>query len=204
MILKSLLLFSLLFQPISPEDLEDVDEAGSYQVMVTVEVNGETITQPTTLIITLPKTVIRSKEGIDAHDFTTTIETVKRGDAQELIRLAGAHAWSLDDGSDVPIVHITIKNETISNGLYEIIFTTKQGTEIQIFALTQSALNLEKEVTYVYPKAFWGKYTQMEVAIKVLSTMMIPVAVLVLVFTLIFFEVKKIKKLLYSKVNRRQ
>ncbi|MCP1108859.1 hypothetical protein [Ohessyouella blattaphilus] len=124
----------------TPEEVTEVKRAGTYPVKIAAQDEGEEIEGIVYITVTYDYTVTSKvhREGIDASDFEfTKAEEMKEFTKTEMIRRARAHAWSLEDGSEVPITKVVTNQITENYG--EISYSTQRGTTITIHAYRTGA-----------------------------------------------------------------
>ena len=206
-LLGILMLFSLFmmnFISVNAEEIdviEEIEEAGTYFIEVaTKDSTGNEIVKVIRMNVLFPKTVIsvENQEGIDAHDITIEKNKITTLASDELIVLAGAHAWSTVDGRRIPIKHIVLE-EAMEKGVdYIITFSTEKGTsttikvyevEQQVLGLGNSYINLEElqHTNIVYVSLF------------AILLIVIPLIVMTIAYIYTRKEIKNTRKFLYNK-----
>lgn len=181
--------------------IEEIEEAGTYFIEVaTKEGTGNEIVKVVRMNVLFPKTVIsiENQEGIDAHDITIEKNKITTLASDELIALAGAHAWSLVDGRKIPIKHIVLEKAVEKGVDYTITFSTEKGTSttIKVYEVEQQVLGLGN--SYINLQEL--QYTNI-VYVSLFAVLLIVIPLIAMTVAYIYTrrEIKNTRKFLYNK-----
>ena len=200
------LLLTFLAYPLQATtvDTENIDQtsAGTYPVTVTYidETSGQKITKTAYMTVTYPKTTINKElgEGIDAHDIITEKHEPPLTNEQ-LITMADAHAWSLEDGSSIPITNVTRTIKDPSINLYQIVFATAKGTTATIQLLETDTTTMFVETQeYIYLEDENSSF-QTATLISIFTLGALPLLLLAVVYIIIQRQSNKMIQLLHEE-----
>ena len=195
-----LLLLSFLFfvVPVSAEeitDIDDIERAGSYLVVVVAyDQWGNPIRTTFRIHVLMPRSIIDLNlgEGIDAHDVFIEQGLIHQLSALELIDLASAHAWRLDDGRSVPVAEVILHDSDVLGVSYFLTFATRLGTATTVNVFEVAEIILEANISYVHlvDSNLLGGNNLMIASLILLSLVLWPLIILTVAH---FFSRKKIK-----------
>lgn len=185
------------------EEISTIEEAGTYPVRVyTKDEKGNDIESIFYVTLTFPNTVVSKAngEGIDASDFE-----VKKGKTltdQEVIDFANARAWSLGDGSEIPITKV-VRNER-DGTLSEVSFMTEKGTTVTVKEIETvgESLFTNEEFMYLHTgsmKMVWENLGFSQLTLLIIILLVCPVLLVSILFFLLQQKINRIKRLLFSK-----
>ncbi|MFV0393633.1 MAG: hypothetical protein ACK5LC_04440 [Coprobacillaceae bacterium] len=175
---------------------EDIDKAGTYFVPIgSFDSDDETVIR---LNVTFPRTVIsdENQEGIDAHDFQTTKKKIEKSTDTELIALANAYAWSVVDGSEVPITSVQLKESNATGIGYIVTFKTDKGTSTTINVYITSSTNLEFETMYCYDTDT-REINAWTITTAIIILLVVPCIIMIFLYLFYYRNLKKVEKTLY-------
>lgn len=215
LMLVALLSFSSLFfstvelqgsKVYTQEEIETVNEAGTYPVRLYVkDAEGKPVESTFNVTLTFPNTVTSKAngEGIDASDFE-----VKKGELEELtdqglIERANAKAWSLGDGSPIPIVQV-IRSGT---DVHSISFLTEKGTTVAVQGIVSSTGSLFSDESFMYlhmgtSGSGWEDFSFFYLTFVIIILLVCPILLISILFFLLQRKINRAKGLLFSKENR--
>jgi hypothetical protein len=132
--------------------IQSATEAGTYPVTLYYTTpSGEQVNETVYITVYFPRTITDEtvQEGIDASDLEIEKNLYNKLSDTDLIHLTKAHAWSLLNGSTIPLQ--VQKRETIDAklGLHKVTFTTINGTTITVNILEKDAIILTQTSNYL-------------------------------------------------------
>jgi hypothetical protein len=135
------------------DELAEITEAGTYFVEAYIlDAGGNEVSKIIRINIVLPETIISevNQEGIDAHNFRVRKDEIFLLDNAEIIRRAGAHAWSIETGREVEVTIIEINEVTTANGKgeYLVTFSTEKRTSTTVVAYEVDEIVFEVQSNY--------------------------------------------------------
>lgn len=155
----------LATEPTQSKEIVSIDDsaitedvwAGTYPVTVTYrDENGKLLKETVYLTVYDRRTVenIELGEVIDAHDLEINRGFFQRLSDADFLKLTRAHAWNSKDGSPVEITTVQRRVKDEKEGIYELTFSTVQGTAITITVFERDFLNayVQKESYYFLSK----------------------------------------------------
>lgn len=187
---------------VSEIEIIEQDTAGTYPVKITYidEVTNETITKTIYMTVMYPKTVISNinGEGIDAQDIIISEKNAENMSTTDIINQAKAHAWKLEDGSEISIVSVEVEAIESNIGLYKIILSTEQGTTATIQMLKTKEQLLIADKQYTFFETF-GQTFEERAFYFLITIILLPLILLIIVFILVLHKRQQLLKLLYEK-----
>lgn len=137
------LIICLIFSPSLPLlatqiiDIEEIptEQAGTYPITITYQADDGTLYEEVIYVtVHYPRTIEYKdlNEAIDAHDIELSANVFDQLTNEELIHLAGAHAWRLSDGTVQPITSIIRQQNYNGLGIHQVSFSTAKGTTVII------------------------------------------------------------------------
>lgn len=155
---KILLMLNLFISPLTtvynplPKG-KRVEKAGTYFYPFTyTDENGVVSETQQQATIIFPYSVLNFelREGIDAKDIHTNIKNVDFLSHDELIKLARAHAWSMNDGSTIPIEKVELTKENTKPGSsWKATFSTNKNTSISVDVYISENEVIESKDKYI-------------------------------------------------------
>lgn len=176
------------------------DEAGTYPVVIKDEYGQETKTIYVTVLF--PRTQVNEseREAIDAHDISVEKGIFASLTDTELITLAKAHAWNLNDGTNIPITNVERATSQTENSWFQVTFKTARGTATTINVIeleprqTASTSTFVEQQFYVNFFEFVSSY---EMLFLISLYILLPIIILCILYWLTNHRVKKVEQLLY-------
>lgn len=193
----------MILQPIKPEDLEHIKEAGTYPVEITADFNGVMKTEVIMITVEAPKTILKGNVGIDARDFTIPLNDLKQLNAAQLLKLSNAHAWDLKTGDKIAITNISVSDFQPETGVYKVTFSTVT-TEISVYAMTQNQLEIKDSLSYLYPRPFWNENTLSRIVGIIFFFLVIPFFFFLVYLLFAIKQSVQVKRALYERVKHRK
>ena len=179
--------------------LEEKTEAGTYPLTVEhVDENGNTIKKEINVTVLFPYSVENkaANEAIDAHDFFYLVGTLEKMSTEELITLAGAHAWNTQTGSKIPIENITIERQDDDVGTNTVTYITKNNTKVAVKAVSTNSLSLPLKETYINPRKIWDN-SYLFIFGNILIIILFTIISALIIHFYNYVQLRKIRILLY-------
>ncbi|TLG72962.1 hypothetical protein [Culicoidibacter larvae] len=186
-------------EPISQEELQYVEEAGTYAVRLQIRDGNVTEERIIYVTVTFPRTIVSEvyQEAIDAYDFELTNADIGELSEVQLIALARAHAWSTYDGHEIAIASVRTSNSASG---YLVSFATELGTSITVNARVVPEVIFDDAKSY-YSSGFGvlQEYTFVVVTVLIILFLVVPLVLI----TILYFRsqrlYKETEKLLYEE-----
>lgn len=179
--------------------VEEKTEAGTYPLTVQhVDEHGNTVKKEINVTVLFPYSIENkaANEAIDAHDFFYLVGTLEKMSKEELVELAGAHAWNTQTGSNILIENVTVEPQEGDTGISIVTYTTKNDTRVAVNAVATTSLSLPLKETYINPRQIWENsylFTFGNILIIILFTI---ISALIIHFYN-YIQLRKIRILLY-------
>ena len=208
-IIIGLSIFFLFLTPVqaeekvyTEEEIEAIEIAGTYPVeLYTLDQNGKEVPIIVMVTVVFDKTILNSiaNEGIDAKDFEILSSEFAELTEMDFVRLAHAHAWSLETGESIPIASITL--EKISEDKYIVTFSTEKNTRISVnlFLKDSVVLDMSNAVSMnnIGSSAMQSKLFN-HIRFEILFLIVVPLISLGIIYSIAWRRNKNINQLLYK------
>lgn len=186
-------------EPISQEELQYLEEAGTYPVRLQIQDGRVTEERIVYVTVTFPRTIVSEvyQEAIDAYDFELAQATIDELSNEQLIALARAHAWSTYDGHAIAITDVQVSGSASG---YLVSFATELGTSITVNARVVPEVIFADAKSYYYSGfGLLQEYTFLIVTFLIILFLVLPIIFL----TLLYFRSQRLykdtEKLLYKE-----
>ena len=164
-------------------------KAGTYFTEIVSEVDDQEVSQIKRLHVKYPKTVLNydKEEGIDAHDILVLTDTFKTKNTEDILKLGGVHAWSMDDGYPLESINVDVKDAIKYTGtVNQVIYSTDNKTSVEVNVFEQDEINVMLDELYM------NQYSLFQNHIRTLSIIVLVLFILPgLVFLILFYILKR-------------
>lgn len=181
------------------DEVKNVDKAGTYFVQISGKNElGQVMKKKARVHVKYPKTELNYDlmEGIDAHDIIVLTGSFNNLSEQAKIEEAGAHAWSMEDGSEIKPVTVSDEPPIKETGAASRVkFATKNDTSVYANVYEQDAIYLKLAQIYMTQRpVLTNKFRTL--SLLIISLTVVPGMILLCLFRYVSKKTEEMENLL--------
>lgn len=177
-----LILSCFVFSSLCFAETKLSEEPGTYPVITSYLEDGKELKKTVYVTIKGPNTVIDGNVAIDAKDFRLTIDQVKEISERKAIYYSDAKAWSTIDGTEKDITSVDLSNLRLSEGVFELTFSTREGVSKTVNVIIDAPL-LGNSDFNSYGNVFDKSYWRFQLTVGSLLALLLATPLLIIVFS---------------------